>query len=546
MARVLDLQRLAGNRATATAVGPAAAPSRFPTRAALTELSASPPAADFDRAAAAADGLSVSPTHLVNDGTRDAGAAGPDVPVHDTPQSHRAAAQLGAHAYSLHGEIALGAGLEDPDGPGREATLAHEMSHVRQMRSDGPVSDVDEAEAAVDNGTEGLRVDPDRPHGLWWVIPVAIGVYILLRPNVANAPTPEDVREGRLQPSVSEAQVVGEALALFAVPGGVASGLARAGYGVIAAAAIGGAVSSASYRGVQDLGAGEFSGTRAYVVDAGTGAVIGVVVGGGVRLFGGPQALGSAGRQPGLVHFTTSEAQGAILATSESGQLVGQLRGGTGIWALSDDALQQAPWQRAARATMGLDTAQAPVLIPQQAAGQFTRAVPIGPLSGYQYAMGVYRAPAGAISMATGEFSASGRFLPNIRGLIYPYGADAAIWISAGAAGLSGPASATAGDRGIRTLLPGLPRALRPTIEGNVSMVESARSDGPFVVLPQLLTEQAAVAGAEGSYDPVAQVCYGPEADRSTQPEESGGPMAVIYVAPFWNGSDRGDGPTIP
>lgn len=468
------------------------------------------------------------------------------MPVHDTPQSHRAAAQLGAHAYSLHGEIALGAGLEDPDGPGREATLAHEMSHVRQMRSDGPVSDVDEAEAAVDNGTEGLRVDPDRPHGLWWVIPVAIGVYILLRPNVANAPTPEDVREGRLQPSVSEAQVVGEALALFAVPGGVASGLARAGYGVIAAAAIGGAVSSASYRGVQDLGAGEFSGTRAYVVDAGTGAVIGVVVGGGVRLFGGPQALGSAGRQPGLVHFTTSEAQGAILATSESGQLVGQLRGGTGIWALSDDALQQAPWQRAARATMGLDTAQAPVLIPQQAAGQFTRAVPIGPLSGYQYAMGVYRAPAGAISMATGEFSASGRFLPNIRGLIYPYGADAAIWISAGAAGLSGPASATAGDRGIRTLLPGLPRALRPTIEGNVSMVESARSDGPFVVLPQLLTEQAAVAGAEGSYDPVAQVCYGPEADRSTQPEESGGPMAVIYVAPFWNGSDRGDGPTIP
>lgn len=325
--------------------------------------------------------------------------------------------------------------------------------------------------------------------------------------------------------------MAGEALALFAVPGGVSAGLARAGYGVITAMAVGGAASSVSYRGVQDVGAGDFSGIQAYVVDAGTGAVIGAVIGGAVRIYGGPQALGAPSPKPGLVHFTTPQAAQAILATSESGQAIGQLRGGSGIWALSDDALTQAPWQRAARATMSTSTAQAPVTIPPAAAGQFSRAVPVGPVSAYQYVVGVYRAPAGAISMASGEFAAGG-ILPNIRGLIFPYGVDAAIWISAAA--LSGPPSATAEQRGIRTLLPSLPSAIRPTVEQHGAMTESIRTDGPFVVLPGMLSAEAAIAGVEGSYDPVAQLCYGQEASESRPPEQTEVPRAVIWVAPFW------------
>lgn len=519
-----------GNRATAQVVTATRSPAPSgPTAAALRLMSGPVATDDTARRQLAASAVASAPAFHVADAhpvTSDE-----PVPVHDSPQSHRAAAALGAHAFTFRGQIALGAGLDEAGGPGRAATLAHELAHVRQMRAGGPSAGVEEAESAAHDGREGVSADPDRPHGLFWVIPVAVGAYILLRPNVANAPTPEDVRAGRTQPSVSELQVAGEALALFAVPGGVSSALARVGYGVIAAAAVGGTASSVAFRGVQDAGAGEFSGTQAYIVDAATGAVIGAVVGGGVRLFGRPPAPAS---QPNLVHFTSPEAQQAILATGESGQMIGQLRGGTGIWALTDDALRQPPWVRAARATMSVSTAQAPVPIPPQAAGHFTRAVPVGPVSAYQYAMGVYRAPAGAISMATGEFTAAGRILPNIRGLIFPYGADAAIWIATGAAGLSGEPSATADERGIRTLLPGLPAPLRSTIEQHGSVTETTRSDGPFVVLPGLVSAEAAIAGAQGSYDPVAQVCHGPDAASSSQPEDAAVPPAIIYVAPFW------------
>lgn len=529
------MQRAAGNRAVTTVMESSAADrAAHPTRAALALLGDARPSGEPAGTAVAASGMSASPDHYVVDGSATATSAVP-VPVHDSSHSHQAAAALGAHAYTYRGEIALGAGLDDTDGPGRAAVLAHELAHIRQT-ADGSAATAgrEEAEAAAREGREGVRADPSQPQGLFWLIPVAVGAYILLRPNVANAPSPEDVRRGNVQPSVSSLQVAGEAVALFAVPGGVASGLAKVGYGVIAASAVGGAASAVSYRGVQDVGAGEFSGPQAYIVDATTGAVIGMVVGGAVRIFGGPRTLGSPGENPGLVHFTTPKAQQAILATSESGQAIGQLRGRVGIWALSDDALQQAPWQRAARATMSVSTAEASVSIPPAAAGQFSRAVPVGPVSGWQYAMGVYRAPAGSISMATGEFTAAGGIMTNLKGLIFPYGADAAIWISATGAGLSLGESATAEERGIRTLLPSLPAALRPAVEGNLSVRETTRSDGPFVKLPGLLSADAAVAGAQGSYDPVAEVCYGPDGNQSSSAEDAGPPPAVIYVAPFW------------
>lgn len=518
---------------TSVVESPARASATPPTRAALSLLDHVSPVSDGDRAATAAAGLTGGPDLFAVDG-RAGKTMTEAVSVHDSAQSHRAAAALGVHAYTYRGEIALGAGLEEADGPGRSAVLAHELAHARQMRNGLADAGAADAEAAVQQGRDDVGADPDVPQGLFWLIPVAVGAYIVLRPNVANAPSPEDVEKGNVQPSVSGLQVVGEAVALFAVPGGVASGLARAGYGVIAASAVGGATSSVAFRGVQDVGAGEFSGPQAYIVDAGTGAVIGAVVGGAVRIFGGPRALGSPGPQPGLVHFTSPEAQAAILARSESGQMIGQLNGRAGIWALSDDALNQAPWQRAARATMSVRTAQAPVHIPAEAAGHFSRAVPIGPVSAWQYAMGVYRAPAGSISMATGQFTAGGGILSNIRGLIFPYGADAAIWISATAYGMQGGQSATAEERGIRTLLPTFPSAIRPAIESNMSVRETTRTDGPFVILPGVLSAEAAAAGAQGSYDPVAEVCYGPESNQSEAADPAAPPPAVIYVAPFW------------
>lgn len=522
------MQRLAGNRAVTALVRSARidSSSLAPTAAGVALLGTHAIATGESRHSVAAAGLVGASTPVEVAGVR-------DVAVHDSGASHAAAARLGVHAYAYRGQVALGAGLDEAGGPGRAAVLQHEAAHVAQMRTPGPAATVADAESAVERGGAALHADPEQLHGLFWLIPVVAGAYVLLRPNVANAPTPDDVREGRLQPSVSEVQVAGEALALFAVPGGVASGLARAGYGVVSAMAVGGAASSMAFRGVQDVGAGEFSGPQAYIVDAATGAVIGAVIGGAVRIYGGPQALGAPPPRPGLTHFTSSESQQAILATSESGQPIGQLTGRSGIWALTDDALQQAPWQRAARATMSTSMAQAPVSIPPAAAGQFSRALPVGPVSAWQYAMGVYRAPAGAISMATGEFTAAGGILPNIRGLIFPYGADAALWVSATAAGLSTEPSATAEERGIRTLLPRLPVALRPSVEQGMSTVETTRSDGPFVVLPSVISADAAIAGAEGSYDPVAQVCLPPEADQST-PESSSHQPAIIYVAPFW------------
>jgi hypothetical protein len=533
---LLVIQRAAGNRAvTAVMESSSTAKPSQPTRAALALLTENRSSSTTDATTLASEGLSAGPDLHATDGRAATNATQP-VPVHDSVQSHRAAAAMGAHAYTFRGEIALGAGLDDPDGPGRSAVLAHELAHARQTATGNASASVADAESAVRSGQEGAQADPEQPQGLFWLIPVAVGAYILLRPNVANAPTPRDVEQGNVQPSVSPLQVAGEAVALFAVPGGVASGLAKVGYGVIAASAVGGAASAVSFRGVQDVGAGEFSGPEAYIVDAASGAVIGGVFGGAVRIFGGPNALGAPAANPNLVHFTTAEAQQAILATSESGQVIGQLRGRVGIWALSDDALQQAPWQRAVRATMSVSTAQAPVSIPPAAAGQFSRAVPVGPVSGWQYAMGVYRAPAGSISMATGEFSSTGGIMTNIKGLIFPYGADAAIWISATAAGLRAGESATADDRGIRTLLPRLPALVRPSIEGNLSVKESTRSDGPFVMLPGVLDADAALAGAQGSYDPVAEVCYGPDAAPSSSPDGAAPPPAVIYVAPFWPG----------
>lgn len=211
----MRLQRLAGNRAVAMAIAGAPTPARSsrPTAAALKALSSDPVVAAGDRPAVAASGLS-SPSFYLDAARGDASTAADPIAVHDRPESHRAAARLGVHAYTFRGQIALGAGLDEPGGPGRDATLAHELIHARQMRSGGPVASTVDVESAALEGRNGVCADPETPHGLWWLIPVAIGAYILLRPNIVNAPSPEDVRANRLQSSVSELQVAGEASVL--------------------------------------------------------------------------------------------------------------------------------------------------------------------------------------------------------------------------------------------------------------------------------------------------------------------------------------------
>jgi hypothetical protein len=142
-----------------------AAPSR-PTAAALKALGSDPVVAVGDRPAVAANGL-FSPSFYLGGAHGDASAPADQIPVHDGPESHRAAARLGAHAYTFRGQIVLGAGLDEPGGPGRDATLAHEVVHAHQMRSDGPVASMADAESAAVEGRNGVRADPETPHGLF-------------------------------------------------------------------------------------------------------------------------------------------------------------------------------------------------------------------------------------------------------------------------------------------------------------------------------------------------------------------------------------------
>jgi hypothetical protein len=417
---------------------------------------------------------------------------------------------MGAYAYSWRGDVYLGAGVGESGGPSRSEALSHEVSHALQARRAGPPAPTAALESEARAGGSSLAADPEEPLGLWWFIPVAVGAYILLRPNVANAPSPEDVEEGNLEPSVSELQVAGEALALFAVPGGVTGALGRMGYGVIASFALGGAASAVSYRGVQDVGAGSFSGVEAYVVDATTGAVIGVVIGGTFRALGG--SLGPRSPAPALTHFT-DEAGAAGIQSS------GALRGSQGIYTLPSTAVDQARWARFLRTLVAPSRTSQAVSVPSGAGGQFIQPAPVGPVSLYQYLAAVYRAPAGAINMSSGAFSPGGRVLGNVTGQFWPYGVDAMIWLSAAAIS---PASGDAGERGVTGAL-GLPSSIGDLVSGPRLPLTSLE-DGPFIELPIAmlpLDEAAILSAAEAGEDPIRGVCEAPAPeDLQSHPDD--------------------------
>jgi Domain of unknown function (DUF4157) len=449
-------------------------------------------------------------------------AGGRTARVFEGPKARRAAARMGAYAYSWRGDVYLGSGVGQPGAPSREEALRHELAHARQAHRKGPSARTAALESEARADGDALAVDPELPLGLWFLIPIGIAAYILLRPNVANAPSPEDVAAGRLKPSVSELQVAGEALALFAVPGGVTGALGRAGYGVVASFALGGAASSLAFRGVQDIGAGQFSGVEAYVVDATTGAVIGIVVGGTFRALGGTLQAGP--RQP-LVHLTSEAGAAGIEAE-------GVLRGGQGIYGLPSSAAQQGRALRFLRSLIpGSRTARA-VPVPGAAGPQFTRAVPVGPVSFYQWLAGVYRAPAGAISMGSGAFTAGGRVLGNLTGQFWPYGVDALIWLGAAAAS---PAAPGAEQRGLPSLgIPVVPYPVRDLLYG-VPPPVTTRTDGPFIELPatQLgLDPEEVLAAARRGEDPLWQRWEQSPYEAAPYEAAPEVPPAIILVTP--------------
>jgi hypothetical protein len=207
--------------------------------------------------------------------------------IHADEPARRAAARLGLRAFALHDRIVLGA---FPDSM-RDVVLRHELVHLAQMQLAMRVGRVDpyplvEAEAErlarapVADQVE-CAADPQQSYGFWWVA-VGVGLYVLLKPSVANAPGPRDaVRRGPSLP-----QIVFESLALFAVPGGAMALGGKLGIGFLASTALAGASGTVSSRVVEDAFNGAPSPPLLYLCDATTGAVIGFVVPGGFRLIG--------------------------------------------------------------------------------------------------------------------------------------------------------------------------------------------------------------------------------------------------------------------
>lgn len=452
------------------------------------------------------------------------------IQVHEDENARLASALLGAHAFTLGKHIYLGATVGTPLGPARETALRHELVHVGQVRlgQKGTLGSHEEIEreayaiAGASAGSIHKGAAGDQPHGLWWVIPIVAGLYVLLRPNVANAPESANTPT---YPSVSNTQVAAEALALFAVPSGVAGALGRAGYGIVASFAISGAAGSVAYRGVQDVGAGRFSGVSAYIVDATTGAVIGAVMGGVVNLFPGVRASWTAmarpGQTPPLVHLTDEPGFAGITQGTPSA-----IRGSQGIYAVPDTVTTESTAMRVLRTLLRPSRTAFPVPVPEGAAGAFSRPIPLGPVSLYQRLMGVFRAPAGQILLPSGEFVASGQWWANISGQIFPYGVDAAIWVGAGTGvSLLAPGDEHANERGLYS-------PLYSYLQPNTQSPLSSLSNGPFILMQP---------AGEMANDPAAIMSLMPPDATQNQmftPTFSGEETpAVILVYPIddWN-----------
>jgi Domain of unknown function (DUF4157) len=240
---------------------------------------------------------------------------GVNVLVHDDAASYRACgnAGTGVGAFCRGNHIFLGATVGTAAGPSLDHVLLHEMIHVaqcvNQLRT-GRISSRTAIEREAEflcRAEEDIRVEesanPQESYCIFWFVALAAAAYVLLRPGVANAPAPGE----RTQPSVSGAQVAGEAFALFALPEAVSGIVGRTTLGLLGpTGAIGtrmavspavvrtvvtlsqsasaGATGMVGYRAVQDASTHKFSGVQPYIVDSLTGTAVGIVVPGGIML----------------------------------------------------------------------------------------------------------------------------------------------------------------------------------------------------------------------------------------------------------------------
>jgi hypothetical protein len=230
--------------------------------------------------------------YLGNETRRWLGGLEPQLPqsfwVHRDSASRRAARMVGAAGFSRGNRIFLG---ECP-AERLEMVLRHELVHLAQVQVALQTSivaplDAIEYEAEVIGGLPvALPVrcgaDPNRIHPILWFVALGVGLYVLLRPGTANAPGPEDtpVRS----PSVG--QIISEAICLFVVPGGAIGIGGRLGLGFLGRSALAGAATTTSLRITGDVAQGSPSSPLMYIFDIVTGAAIGWVVPGGVRLIG--------------------------------------------------------------------------------------------------------------------------------------------------------------------------------------------------------------------------------------------------------------------
>lgn len=197
------------------------------------------------------------------------------------------------------------------------------------------------------------------------------------------------------------------------------------------------------FTGVANIGSGQqgpsvfqyagYTGAQGLGLSQGTSQVVGAFTPLALSLafLGGALALtpGGAGSAPSLVHLTDDLGKAGIL---NSGQIVGA----RGIFAVpAAVADETALWKLLRTGLLPGRTANA-IPIPEAAAGLFSRPVPLGPFSGWLYLGGTRYAPAGAINLATGAFSAS----PSLIGpATLIYGADGAIYLgtASGVVGIS-------------------------------------------------------------------------------------------------------------
>jgi len=208
--------------------------------------------------------------------------------VHHDAAARQAAGLLGAEGFVRHDRIFLG--NHQPEQ--LEAILRHELVHLAQVQVAlrrgrvAPPAAVEREAEVISGLTVALPArygaSPHRIYPIVWFIVIGVGLYVLLRPSVANAPGPGD----RIEQSPSTGQIVAEALCFFAIPGGALALGGRIGLGFLGSSALAGAATNLGLRVTGDVARGAASSPSMYLFDLTTGAILGFLVVGGLRLIG--------------------------------------------------------------------------------------------------------------------------------------------------------------------------------------------------------------------------------------------------------------------